>query len=76
MNEIISPLSAPVAAAVEAATTRIKDRLARQVKDIIEIGRDRKDVKSKLEHGQFEPWLNSEFGMTDRSARRLRLREA
>ena len=76
MNEIIMPftysdLPALVAAEVEAATTRIKDRLTRQVKDIIETGRDLIEVKSKLPHGQFERWLAQEFGMTDRSARRF-----
>ena len=58
MNDIItvftySDLSAPVAAEVEAATTRIKNRLTRQVKDIIETGRDLIEVKGKLRHGQF-----------------------
>ena len=41
MSDIITPfaysdLPAPVAAEVEAATARIKDRLTRQVKDIVE----------------------------------------
>ena len=76
MNEIItlftcSDLPAPVSAEVEAATMRIKDRLTRQVEDIIETGRDLLEVKSKLQHGQFEPWLSQEFGMTDRTARRF-----
>jgi len=76
MSEIITPitysdLQAPVAAEVEAATTRIKDRLIRQVTDIIETGRDLLEVKGKLQHGQFEPWLAHEFNMTDRSARRF-----
>ncbi len=76
MNEIVTPftlsgLPAPVAEEVEAATVRIKDRLDRQVKDIIETGRDLLDVKSKLDHGQFENWLVQEFCMTDRTARRF-----
>ncbi len=75
MNEIITPftcsdLPAPVAADVEAATTRIKDRLIRQVTDIIETGRDLLEVKGKLEHGQFEPWLNTSFNMTTRTAQK------
>ena len=76
MNEIIVPftytdLPAPVAAEVEAVTSRIKDRLVRQVEDIIETGRDLLEVKAKLEHGQFESWLTQEFNMTDRTARRF-----
>ena len=71
MNDVItsfaySDLPAPIAAEVRDATTRIKDRLTRQVKDIIETGRDLLEVKSKLPHGQFEHWLAEEFGMTDR----------
>ena len=76
MNEIVTPftlsgLPAPVAEEVEAATARIKDRLDRQVKDIIETGRDLLDVKSKLDHGQFENWLIQEFSLTTRTARRF-----
>ncbi len=76
MNDIITPfnyssLPAPVATEIEAATTRIKDRLTRQVKDIIETGHDLIEVKSKLEHGQFERWLDSEFGMAVRTAQRF-----
>ncbi len=55
MNEITpfnySDLSATEAAELEAVTARIRNRLTRQVKDIIETGRDLIEVKSKLEHG-------------------------
>ena len=70
MNQIISPLSKPVAAEVEAATTRIKDRLSRLVPDIIETGRDLQEVKGKLEHGQFQVWLSASFNMTTRTAQK------
>ncbi len=75
MNDIIaafvySDLLAPVAAEVEAATARIKDRMVRTVTDIIETGRDLLEVKSKLEHGQFESWLNTAFNMTTRTAQK------
>ncbi len=66
-----SDLPASVAAELDVVTTRIKDRLTRQVSDIIETGRDLLDVKSKLDHGQFESWLSNEFNMTDRTARRF-----
>ncbi len=73
---IITPFSyadlpAPVATELEAVTTRIKKRLTRQVSDIIETGRDLIEVKSKLDHGQFENWLIQEFNMTTRTARRF-----
>ncbi len=75
-TEVITPftfsdLPAPVAAELQAVTARIKDRLTRQVSDIIETGRDLIEVKSKLQHGQFESWLSNEFNMTDRTARRF-----
>ena len=75
MNEIIAPFSyadlpAPVAAELEAVTTRIKQRLTRQVADIILTGRDLLEVKSKLQHGQFEAWLNLSFNMTMRTAQK------
>ena len=62
-----SDLPAPIAAEVRDATARIKDRL---IKDIIETGRDLLEVKSKLQHGQFEPWLSTEFNMTTRTAQK------
>ncbi len=64
-------LSVPVAAELEAAAARIRARLTQQVRDIIEIGHDLIEVKSKLHHGQFERWLHQEFNMTDRTARRF-----
>ena len=75
MNEITpfnySNLPAPVVAEIRDVTARIKACLARTVGDIIEIGRNLLDVKSKLSHGQFEPWLTQEFCMTNRTARRF-----
>ncbi len=76
MNDIITPfnysdLPTPVAAELQAVTNRIKERLTRQVADIIATGRDLLEVKSALEHGQFEAWLNSEFGMAVRTAQRF-----
>jgi len=37
--------------------------------DIIEIGRDLLAVKASLPHGSFLPWIEAEFGMSERSAR-------
>lgn len=36
---------------------------------IIEIGRDLLAVKASLPHGSFLPWIEAEFGMSERSAR-------
>ncbi len=55
-------------AELQAVTARIKDRLTQQVADIIATGRDLLEVKSALDHGQFEPWLNTSFNMTMRTA--------
>lgn len=76
MNEIINPvvysdLTAPVAADLQAAAARIGGRLVRQVEDIIEIGRDLIAVKAKLGRGQFQRWIDDEFHMSDRAARRF-----
>ncbi len=78
MNDIniITPfsyegLSATEATELQAVTARIKDRLTRQVSDIIDTGCDLIEVKSKLDHGQFENWLTQEFSMTTRTARRF-----
>ncbi len=74
MNEIITPcthsdLPAPVIAEIEAATARIKDRMARTVADIIEIGGDLALAKERLGHGNFLAWLDTEFRMSDQTAR-------
>lgn len=47
---------------------RIRLRLKRTAEDIIAIGQDLRDAKDRLSHGQFGPWLDAEFGMTDRTA--------
>lgn len=51
-----------------AATARIKVRMARTADDIIEIGRDLIAVKEAIGHGNFLPWIEAEFGMSDQSA--------
>ena len=50
--------------AVKAASERIRLRLARTAEDIIAIGRDLAEVKKKLPHGSWVPWLEAEFGMS------------
>jgi hypothetical protein len=56
---------------VRAAAERVKMRLKRTAEDIVEIGRELTDVKERLPHGQFLPWIEAEFQMSDQSARRF-----
>ena len=56
---------------VRKAAERIKVRMERTVQDIIEIGIDLNKVKASLGHGHFLRWIEAEFGMTDRTARRF-----
>jgi hypothetical protein len=53
---------------VRAAAERIRVRMKRTAEDIIEIGRDLLAVKTKLGHGNFLPWIEAEFGMSQRTA--------
>ncbi len=46
-------------------------RLRRTAEDIIEIGKDLIAVKARLDHGQFLPWLDAEFGMHQTTASRF-----
>lgn len=56
---------------LKASAERIKVRLKRTADDIIEIGKELIAAKEKCGHGNFEIWLQAEFDMTDRSARRF-----
>lgn len=64
-------LSREVETIAREAAERIKLRLRRSAEDIIEIGRDLIGVKDRIGHGNFLPWIEAEFGMTDRTARRF-----
>lgn len=54
---------------VQEKAQAIHTRLKRTAEDIIAIGEDLIAVKARLGHGQFTPWLQTEFEMTDRHAR-------
>lgn len=56
---------------VKAATGRIQLRMKRTAEDIVEIGLDLIEIKDCLPHGGFLPWIEAEFGMSDRTARRF-----
>ncbi|MGK7895536.1 MAG: DUF3102 domain-containing protein [Xenococcus sp. (in: cyanobacteria)] len=53
---------------IKQCTGEIKKRLRRTAQDIWEIGKKITEVRSQLEHGQFEVWLRSEFGWSRRTA--------
>lgn len=56
---------------VEAATDRLHVLERKTGEQIIEIGKVLLQVKVDIPHGQFLPWLDAEFGWTERHARRF-----
>lgn len=63
-------LPADHAKMIQKVSDQIKSRHSRLMQDIAETGNDLILVKSKLDHGKFESWLDLEFGMTARSAQK------
>jgi hypothetical protein len=57
------------ATALREAAERIRQRVKRQIEDIVHIGCDLIAVKAALQHGQFSKWLAAEFSWTERTAR-------
>lgn len=53
---------------IQQRTKELKERLQRTAQDIWEIGQKLADVRSRLKHGQFEAWLEAEFGWSRRTA--------
>jgi hypothetical protein len=58
-----------VAEDLRCVARNIRRRVKRAVADIVEIGLDLLAVKDRLPHGQFTPWLQTEFGWSERQAR-------
>lgn len=56
---------------VQESTRRIHELERRTSESIIEIGQQLIRVKQRLPHGEFLPWLDAEFGWTERTARRF-----
>lgn len=56
---------------VAAATERIKLRLRRTAEDIVAIGQDLITIKTQLPHGQFLPWIERHFEMSEDTAGRF-----
>lgn len=46
---------------IEQTTAAIKERLRKAAQDIWEIGRMLSEVQSKLQRGQFDDWIKTEF---------------
>lgn len=53
---------------IEEATAAIRERLRKAAQDIWEIGRMLSDVQSKLQRGQFDDWIKTEFDWSRRTA--------
>jgi hypothetical protein len=53
---------------VQNAARRIKPRLKRAAQDIFDSGRELIAVKDRLPYGEWGPWLETEFGLSDRMA--------
>lgn len=54
---------------VQGKTDETRGLLRRTAQNVIAIGRNLQAVKEQLPHGQFLPWLQIEFAMTERHAR-------
>ena len=63
--KILSPTQRSI---VQQRTGEIKERLRRTAQDVWEVGQKLYEVRSQLEHGQFEGWLSAEFGWSRRTA--------
>jgi Protein of unknown function (DUF3102) len=64
-------LESKVADQMRSAAKSIREKVKRTIESIIEVGNALLRAKDALPHGQFGPWLASEFGWTDRMARRF-----
>jgi DNA N-6-adenine-methyltransferase (Dam)/Protein of unknown function (DUF3102) len=62
-------LDSDTRAFVQKKAQSIHARLKRTAEDVIAIGQDLIEVKARLQHGQFEKWLDCEFGMSLQAAR-------
>jgi len=56
-----------VANRARAAAERIRGRMQLAAESIIEVGRELIEQKAALGHGNFLPWIEAEFGMTDQT---------
>jgi DUF3102 family protein len=61
-------LDEDLATQCQAAAGRIKGRFRTTTLEIVEIGRDLIAIQDKMPHGAWGPWIEAEFGFTDRTA--------
>jgi hypothetical protein len=61
----------PVEVEARADAALIKGLMRRTAEDVITIGQALIRQKAALPHGSFLPWIEAEFEMTDRTARRF-----
>jgi hypothetical protein len=66
-----SSLSADKAASARASAGRIRGRMQLAADSILEVGRELIEQKKTLGHGNFLPWIEAEFGMSEDSAARF-----
>ena len=65
-----STLPEEVAAKLQLQAARIKERISKTTQDLIDIGRDLEASRQHLDHGQFITWVETEVGISRRSAQR------
>jgi hypothetical protein len=65
-SEIGSP--ATLSEELESAARRVRSRLKNMSSEIIEIGRELRTVKHRLEHGHFLEWVEKQCGLSPRIA--------
>lgn len=58
------------AASARAAAERIRGRMQLAAESIIAVGRELIEQKKSLGHGNFLPWIKTEFGMSEDTAER------
>jgi hypothetical protein len=64
-------LDAGMAAQVQTAAHRIRQRIKQSMEILVAVGNDLLAVKQVLPHGSFGPWMRTEFGWAERTARNL-----
>jgi len=66
-----SAIPADVAEALRGQAERIRARIARSTADMLETGRDLLAAKAQVKHGEFTAWVETELGITVRSAQTM-----
>ena len=63
-----SALPKEVAGEAQRVAIMVRSRHKEQIKAVVETGRDLATVKATIGHGNFTPWLEAEFGWSERTA--------